>query len=143
MKEAKFKKFLLFSLFVFSVLSFTISFAAPAQAAFWNRGGTKYKTFNVEVRVDYGPAGKPSIKETIEVEKGTTPKEAVSQVVPIQSGKTCCSFREILAIDGVAVDPAQNRWWTCWLNGSKKVSPRKTKLKAGDVVEWKYIQDEQ
>lgn len=105
--------------------------------------GGKSKPFQIEVKVDFGPAGKASHSEKIYVEKGTTPKEAVSQVFPILSGKSCCSFREILEIGGVRVNPAKNRWWTCKVNGSKKVSPQKKKLKQGDVVEWIYVQDEQ
>lgn len=101
------------------------------------------KPFPIEVKVDFGPAGKPSHAEKIYVEKGTTPKEAVSQVLPILSGKTCCSFREIMEIGGVRVDPAKNRWWTCAVNGSKKISLQKKKLKPGDIVEWKYMEDEQ
>ncbi len=105
--------------------------------------GRKPQAFPIEVKVNFGPAGKPAHSETIYVEKGTTPKEAVSQVFPVMAGKTCCSFREIMEIGGVRVDPAQNRWWTCAVNGSKKISPQKKKLKKGDVVEWVYMQDEQ
>ena len=105
--------------------------------------GGKPKPFQIEVKVDFGPTGKGAHSEKIYVEKGTTPKEAVSQVFPILSGKTCCSFREIMEIGGVRVDPAKNRWWTCAVNGSKKVSPQKRKLKEGDLVEWVYAQDEQ
>lgn len=105
--------------------------------------GRKAKPFQIEVKVDFGPAGKPVHSEKIYVEKGTTPKEAVLQVFPVQSGKTCCSFREIMEIGGVRADPAKNRWWTCTVNGSKKVSPQEKKLKAGDVVEWKYVEDAQ
>lgn len=101
------------------------------------------KTFPIEVKVDFGPAGKPSFSETIEVEKGTAPKEAVAQVFPVLLGKSCCSLREILSIDSVSIDPSQNRWWVCRLNGSKKVSPSKTKLKRGDRLEWIYLEDKQ
>lgn len=127
------KKCLLFLLIA------VVLFSQSADA-FWGR---KPKPFQVEVKVDFGPAGKPAHSEKIYVEKGTTPKEAVSQIFAIRSGKTCCSFREIMEIDGVRVDPAKNRWWTCAVNGSKKVSPAKKKLKPGDVVEWKYAQDAQ
>jgi hypothetical protein len=118
-----------------------IIFFSLSPAAF--SMGRKPAPFEIEVKVDFGPAGKPAHSEKILVEKGTTPKEAVSQVFPVLSGKTCCSFREIMEIGGVRVSPAKNRWWTCAVNGSKKVSPQKTKLKKGDVVEWVYIQDEQ
>ena len=101
------------------------------------------KTFPLTLKVDFGPAGKPYHEETLIVEKGTTAKEAVSQVFPILSGKACCSLREVIAIGGVEIDPEKNRWWTAAINGSRKIDPRKKKLKSGDVLEWKYIQDEQ
>lgn len=103
----------------------------------------KPDVFAVQVKVDFGPAGKKAHQETVYVEEGTTPKEAVSQLFPVMSGKTCCSYREIMEIGGVRVDPAKNRWWMCYLNGSAKVSPQKKKLKKGDIIEWVYIQDEQ
>ncbi|GEM_PF-2928515 len=104
--------------------------------------GQKPKTFPIQMKVDFGPAGKPLHDETLYVEKGTTPKEAVSQVFPMLSGKACCSFREVIEIGGVRVNPAKNLWWICKLNGSKNVSPQKKKLKPRDIVEWKYIQDD-
>ncbi len=104
----------------------------------------KPKVFMVTLKVDFGPAGKPGFTdEKFYVEKNTTPKEAVSQVYPILSGRVCCSLHDLLAIDGVKIDPAKNRWWICKVNGSTKVSPQKKKLKEGDIVEWIYAQDEQ
>lgn len=103
--------------------------------------GQKPKTFPVQMKINFGPADKPSYDAQLYVENGTTPKEAVSQVFPILSGKACCSFREVVEIGGVHVDPEKKLWWICLLNGSKNVSPQKKQLKEGDVVEWKYIQD--
>ena len=100
------------------------------------------KTFPIQMKVDFGPAGKTAYDDKIYVEKGTTPKEAVSQVFPVLSGKSCCSFREVIEIGGVRVDPSKKLWWICKLNSSKNVSPQKKKLKAGDIVEWKYILDD-
>ena len=117
----------------------TVLFPATDASAM----GRKHKSFPIQIKVDFGPAGKPTHEEKIYVEKGTTPKEAVSQVFPVLSGKTCCSFREIMAIDGVKVDPAKNRWWTCSVNGSKKISPQKKELKPGDRLEWKFSEEEQ
>ncbi|MBI3307488.1 MAG: hypothetical protein HYZ84_06770 [Candidatus Omnitrophica bacterium] len=125
--------FVRFALLFFAVTSILL----PSTDAL----ARKAKTFPIHLIVDFGPAGKPKYDDTITVEKGTTPKEAVSQVFPILSGKTCCSLREIMAIDGVKVDPVKNWWWTCSVNGSKKVSPRKKKLKRGDVLEWKYVEE--
>lgn len=95
--------------------------------------------FPIQLKVDFGSAGKPAYDQTIYIEKGTTPKEAVSQAFPMLSGKSCCSLREVLAIEGVKVDPPKEHWWVCLVNGSKNISPQRKKLKAGDVVEWKYI----
>jgi hypothetical protein len=95
----------------------------------------------VVVRVDFGPAGKPSREERMLVDRGSTPKDAVSLLFPIQSGAVCCNTREVEAIDGVRPDPATNRWWTCRLNGSRKVSPFRTPLKSGDLVEWIYLEE--
>ena len=104
----------------------------------------KPRTFSITLKVDFGSAGRPLYSGALEVEKGTTPKEAVSQVFSVLSGKSCCSLREVIAIDGVAIDPAKNRWWICKVNGSlKKVAPHKRKLKPGDKVEWEYIQNPQ
>lgn len=101
------------------------------------------KTFPIHLAVDFGPAGKALHEETLYVEKGTTPREAVAQVFPVLLGKACCSLREVLAIDGVKIDPAKNHWWVCRVNGSKKISPLKKKLKAGDRLEWQFIQESQ
>lgn len=101
---------------------------------------SKPETFSILMRIDFGPAGKPVHEAPLEVEKGTTPKEAVSQVFPIRTGKSCCSLKEISEIDGVAVDASLKKWWICLVNGSKSVSPQKYRLKSGDKLEWKYIQ---
>lgn len=106
--------------------------------------GPKPKLFDIILKVDFGPAGKLTHEGKLEVEDGTTANEVVSRVFPVRSGMSCCSLRELIEIDGVAIDPAKNRWWTCSINGSKKgFTPHRTKLKAGDVVEWKLIEDSQ
>lgn len=97
----------------------------------------------VMVRVDFGPAGKPAREKSFEVDQGTTAKDAVSLLLPIQSAAVCCNTRELAAIDGVWADASQNRWWTCRINGSGKIGPFRTELKAGDLVEWKYIEEPQ
>ena len=102
-----------------------------------------HKTFPIQMKVDFGPAERPTYDKTIQIEKGTTPKEAVSQAFPVLSGVACCSFRDVIEIGGVRINPAKNWWWICTVNGSKNISPQRKKLKPGDVVEWKYIQDSQ
>ncbi len=94
----------------------------------------------VIVRVDFGPTGKPPREERLMVDEGSTPKDVVSLLFPIQSGATCCNTRELAAIDGVRSDPATNRWWTCRLNGQSNFSPFLKELKAEDRVEWTYVE---
>ena len=126
-------------LFVLFLSGLTV-LSSPLEAM--GRKPSRPKLFPIELKVDFGPAGKPVHTETLQIEEGTTPKEAISQVFPILSGKSCCSFREVIAIDGVKVDPMKKRWWICLINGNKKdTSPHQTLLKAGDAVEWQYIQD--
>lgn len=95
------------------------------------------------LEVEFGPAGKPPIRRTVQVARGATPDRALAAVCVVDKGSTCCDPRETAGIDGVAADPAANRWWTVAVNGSKKVSPYKTRLKTGDVVRWEYRQYEQ
>lgn len=104
----------------------------------------KPKTIPVELRVDFGPAGKEGRVEKLEVTKGSTPKDAVSMVFPVMTGYACCDTREVIAVDGTIINPAENLWWVCEVNGDRrKVSPHKTKLKAGDRVEWKFVAEAQ
>ncbi len=128
-------KFLIFGLTAFLLMP-CLNFAYAM--------GRKPKEFTVEMKVDFGPAGKPGFEDKeFLVENGTTPKEAVSQVFPVLSGRGCCSLREVIAIDGVQIDPLKNSWWVSELNGTRKFSPQKKKLQPGDRVEWKYIQNNQ
>lgn len=127
----------------FSHAACYLLFATCIFLVFSQGAHARSKTFPVEVKVDFGTTAKKGVERTLYVEKGTTPKEAVSQIFPVLSGMACCSPRDLISIDGVAVDPAKNRWWICKLNGSKKFSPHKKKLKPGDRIEWQYVEDEQ
>lgn len=133
----------------------TVRYLAPAKVAFYflfvtalfvssgHAASQHAKTFPVRLKVDFGPVEKQGYDDTLFVEKGTTPREAVAQVFPVLLGKACCSLREIIEIGGVGIDPMRNRWWTATVNGSKKVSPRKKKLKRGDHLEWVYVEESQ
>lgn len=99
--------------------------------------------FEVALEVDFGPAQKPAVSRTFQVESGATPETLTALAFSVEQGAVCCDPREVAVIDSVAADPAANRWWTVSINGSKKVSPYKTKLQPGDVVRWEYRQYEQ
>ena len=102
------------------------------------------KIVPIKVRIDFGPAGKPAIEKEIVIREGATPKEALRKICPIVAGATCCDPAEVKGIDGVSVDPLQNRWWRLKINGTAKhASPHKSHLKAGDVMEWVYFEDKQ
>lgn len=105
--------------------------------------GVSSKPFDVTLEVDFGPANRPLVRQVVQVEPGATPELLTAKVFPVQKGSVCCDPRETAAINGVAADPAANRWWTISINGSKKVSPYRTRLKVGDVVRWEYRQSEQ
>jgi len=100
------------------------------------------KMVPVTVRIDFGPEGKPLIEKEIKVPEGATPKQALQGMIPIVEGSACCDPAEVKGIDGVLIDPMQNRWWRLKINGaSKKASPHKSHLKAGDRMEWIYFED--
>lgn len=130
-----------------TVLLFTVfailALSSPAYAMAKRPRSSQPKTFAIHMKVDFGPAGKPTYDKLLFIEKGTTPKEAVSQVFPVLSGKACCSLKDLAGIDGVNMDPVTNRWWMCYLNDSTKFSPHKKKLKKGDRVEWRYSESSQ
>ena len=101
------------------------------------------KPFDVTLEVDFGPAGRPAIRKVVQVEPGTTPEGVLSKACAVGKGSVCCDPRETAAVDGVAADPAANKWWTVSVNGSKKISPYRTRIAARDVVRWEYRQYEQ
>ena len=102
------------------------------------------KMVPVTVRIDFGPAGRPPLEKNISVPEGATPKQALGKICPFESGAACCHPAEVKGIDGVTIDPMQNRWWRLKINGaSKKVSPHKSHLKANDIMEWVYFEDKQ
>ena len=93
----------------------------------------------IHLKVHFGNQ-RTTYDQSIQVKEGSTPKKAVAQVFPIESGKVCCDEQEVVSIDGVAVSPNDNLWWYCSVNGEgKTVSPHKTKLNANDSVEWTYV----
>ncbi|MDP3723277.1 MAG: hypothetical protein Q8R91_07265 [Candidatus Omnitrophota bacterium] len=116
---------------------------AAAGAAAEEQAPPEPERFSIVVQVDFGPADRPPREERLTVDAGTTPKDAVSLLFPIQSGAVCCNTRELAAIDGVRADPAKNRWWSCRVNGSTKLSPFRTELQPQDRVEWVYREQSQ
>ena len=88
--------------------------------------------------VDFGPARKPAFRETVMVSTGSTPKDVVSLFFPTKSGAVCCDTREVAEIGGVPIDAKQGRWWMVEVNGSRNISPYRTRVKRGDTIRWSY-----
>jgi len=102
------------------------------------------KMVPIEVRIDFGPAGKLAVQKEILIREGLTPRQALEQIFPVEKGAACCHPAEVKGIDGVSIDPMKNRWWRLKINGtSKNASPHKSHLKAGDVMHWIYFEDKQ
>lgn len=97
--------------------------------------------FPIEIKVDFGSSGKPALTQILEVDRKTSPKEAVSLIFPVMSGKVCSSIHDLLSIDGVRSDASKDLWWICTVNGSRKVSAYRTRLKKGDRLEWRYLKE--
>ncbi len=102
------------------------------------------KMVPIHVRIDFGPAGKPVVEREITIRERSTPKEALRQIFPIVEGSACCDPAEVKGIDGVVIDPMANRWWQLKINGTReKASPHKSRLRAGDRMEWIYFEESQ
>lgn len=102
------------------------------------------KIVPIQVSIDFGPAGKPAVQKEVLIREGQTPRAVLEQMFPVERGAACCDPEEVKGIDGVRIDPMQNRWWRIEINGtSKKVSPYKSHLKAGDRMSWIYFEDKQ
>lgn len=126
----------------FVFVSCILSFLLVIHPVFADQ--TASSTVPITVRIDFGPADRPSIEKQILIQDQSTPKEAIKSFISIQEGFVCCHDNEIKGIDGVSADPIKNRWWRLKINGdSRNVSPEKSKLKAGDVMEWVYFEDVQ
>lgn len=102
------------------------------------------KMIPISGKIDFGISGKSPISQKVLIKDGATPKEALKNFVRVEEGFVCCDKSEVKAIDGVSADPMKNRWWILKINGSRKgASPMKTHLKAGDSMEWDFIEDAQ
>jgi len=95
----------------------------------------------VELRVDFGPVGRPLVVRNVKVPGLATPRKALEQLFPVEGGKVCSSPEEVRAIDGVSADPGSRCWWMVEVNGSWDVNAHRTRLKKGDTVRWIYGED--
>jgi len=127
---------------VFFIFLLTVSIAGiPVTAGDWAGNAFLSSFRRVEVRVNFGPAGKPAVEKKIDIRGYSTPKEALKEILPVEEGQVCSSPREVKGIDGVMSDPARSLWWHVEVNGSQNVSSYKTRLRAGDLVEWVYEEE--
>lgn len=73
---------------------------------------------------------------------GATVSQALETAYDVKHGLVCCDSRDIWAINGLAVDPYQEKWWIIKVNGNTQNVSSTTKLRDGDVVELVYLEKE-
>ena len=95
-------------------------------------------SFSVVVDLDFGPANRPAIHQTVSADSRSTPRSVLEKIAKVGTGEVCCDFREVAVINDVACDPGKKWWWFVELNGSRNVSPYKTHLHPDDHVRWSY-----
>ncbi len=96
--------------------------------------------FHVQVEVDFGPIGKPTLRKSVEVKEGNTALDATKMAVPLKQAFVCCDPEDVETIDGVKCDPEREGWWLYEVNGAKApVSAHRFRLAEGDRVRWYYV----
>jgi len=127
---------------MFFIFLFTFFMAGTQVAAGdWLGNFLQPAGHSVRVCVDFGPAGRAAVEREVQTRGYATPKEVLKKVLPVEEGKVCSSSREVKGIDGILTDPARSLWWHVEVNGSQAVSPYKTRLRRGDLVEWIYEEE--
>lgn len=73
---------------------------------------------------------------------GSTPAELLKAEYQVGHGVVCCRPDDVKSVNGLDTDFARNKYWVVSVNGSAQVSPNNTILEEGDVVEWRYHEDD-
>ena len=104
-----------------------------------NAWGAPMGKIGVEVDIDYGPAGKPPIRQKVSVKPGSTVVAATRAVAPVKQGVVCCNDQDVQAIAGVVCDKTAGCYWIYSVNGKKGPIPAfQFRLREGDRVVWRY-----
>lgn len=69
---------------------------------------------------------------------GSTVSQVLESAYVVKHGLVCCDSRDIWAINGLAVDPYQEKWWIIKVNGNSQNTSSQTKVYDGDTVELIY-----
>ena|SRR3990167_5726092 len=99
------------------------------------------KTMSVGLVVEI-PASRLNFRHHLEIPINSTVSQAVEFVYPVKHGVVCCDSRDIRAINGLEIDPYQEKWWVIKINGNMQNSSSQSKLKDGDVAELVYLEKE-
>lgn len=95
--------------------------------------GTIQATLFIEI-----PESRLIFRHVLEVAGGTTASGLAAVAYKVDRGLVCCDSRDVKGINGLMVDPYQEKWWTVRINGNMQNSSPRTVLNDGDKVEWRY-----
>lgn len=84
------------------------------------------------------PSQKLVFSHPLSVLPGTTAAQAVESFYKVEHGLVCCDSRDVKTINGLSIDPPNEKWWVVMVNGNKQNTSSRTVLKEGDTVEWVY-----
>ena len=84
------------------------------------------------------PSERLTFRHELKLDAGTSAAGAAKAAYKIEQGLVCCDSRDVKAINGLAMDPYKEKWWTVRINGNMQNSSPRTVLKDGDKVEWRY-----
>lgn len=84
------------------------------------------------------PAQRLLFRHHLSVVEGSTVSQALESVYEVKHGLVCCDSRDIKTINGLSVDPYQDKWWIIKVNGNRQNTSSRTILKEGDIIEFIY-----
>lgn len=99
-----------------------------------------FETVSVGLLVEI-PGSKLLFRHHLDLIEGSTVSQALETVYTVKHGLVCCDSRDIFAINGLAVDPYQEKWWIIKVNGNAQNSSSTRKLTDHDVVELIYMEN--
>lgn len=116
-----------------TVVNCPLPSASSSRAESAPQGGI----INVELFVEI-PSERLVFRHELKLDAGTTASGAAKAAYKVEQGLVCCDSRDVKAINGLAMDPYKEKWWTVRINGNMQNASPRTILKDGDKVEWRY-----
>jgi len=114
-----------------------LSLASLAAACSGTRGYDPHVA--VTVSVDFGPADHAAHSGQILIEEGSSPIDALDEVIPMVRGFVTDTGNDVWSVDGVTTDREVGLYWIWKLDGRfASLAPDRYDLKNGDHITWVY-----